>query len=166
MRYCKNCGLLAPFDADRCPQCGTPLPPEPQAAPAPRTEARYTEEIHTRPEEPVPALSEVGHPGQPCCSLPSRWCRVHPLAGVEFRLRPISPAPRAAGPGLADPHPHRRRRGGAALAIGAGADLGGTADREHPLLLFCLLTARQGDSHESIRHHPQPQRRRLAAGFH
>ena len=58
MRYCKNCGLLAPFDADRCPQCGTPLPPEPQAAPAPRTEARYTEEVHTRPEEPVPALSE------------------------------------------------------------------------------------------------------------
>lgn len=58
MRYCKNCGLLAPFDADRCPQCGTPLPPEPQAAPAPRTEARYTEEIHTQPEEPVPALSE------------------------------------------------------------------------------------------------------------
>lgn len=58
MRYCKNCGLLAPFDADRCPQCDTPLPPEPQAAPAPRTEARYTEEVHTQPEEPVPALSE------------------------------------------------------------------------------------------------------------
>lgn len=32
MRYCKNCGLLAPYDAANCPQCGAPLPPAPQPA--------------------------------------------------------------------------------------------------------------------------------------
>ena len=26
LRYCKNCGLLLPHDADRCPQCGAPAP--------------------------------------------------------------------------------------------------------------------------------------------
>lgn len=57
MRYCKNCGLLAPFDADRCPQCGAPLPPE--TAPAPSS-ARYTGEAPAEQpqEEVVPALSE------------------------------------------------------------------------------------------------------------
>ena len=57
MRYCKNCGLLAPHDAAVCPQCGTPLPPAPAAAPprpAAPPQARYDV-----PKGPVvPALSE------------------------------------------------------------------------------------------------------------
>lgn len=52
MRYCKNCGLLAPQDADRCPQCGAALPPAPiaggEGGPQYRNEAPDT----------VPALSE------------------------------------------------------------------------------------------------------------
>lgn len=53
MRYCKNCGLLAPVGADRCPQCGAPLPAAP-AAPAPAADQpHYTDSL---PE--VPALSE------------------------------------------------------------------------------------------------------------
>ena len=58
MRYCKNCGLLVPHDADRCPQCGTPLPPEPVAAAPAHTGARYTDESRPAPEAVVPALSE------------------------------------------------------------------------------------------------------------
>lgn len=53
MRYCKNCGLLAPVGADRCPQCGAPLPDAP-ATPAPAADQpHYTNDL---PE--VPALSE------------------------------------------------------------------------------------------------------------
>jgi len=53
MRYCKNCGLLAPAGADRCPQCGAPLPPAP-AAPVPAADQPHYKD--TAPE--VPALSE------------------------------------------------------------------------------------------------------------
>lgn len=53
MRYCKNCGLLAPVGADRCPQCGAPLPPAP-AAPIPAADQPHYKD--TAPE--VPALSE------------------------------------------------------------------------------------------------------------
>lgn len=53
MRYCKNCGLLAPVGADRCPQCGAPLPPAP-AAPVPAADQPHYKD--TAPE--VPALSE------------------------------------------------------------------------------------------------------------
>ena len=37
LRYCKNCGLLLPHDADRCPQCGAPAPlaVRPAAQPGP-----------------------------------------------------------------------------------------------------------------------------------
>lgn len=35
MRYCKNCGLLLPFDAAQCPECGAPVPPPAQPAAAP-----------------------------------------------------------------------------------------------------------------------------------
>lgn len=55
MRYCKNCGLLAPFEADRCPQCGAPLPPEPRPAQPAAPAAPATEEPQP---EMVPALSE------------------------------------------------------------------------------------------------------------
>lgn len=58
MRYCKNCGLLAPHDADRCPQCGAPLPAEPVAAAPAQGGARYTGEGRPAPAEVVPALSE------------------------------------------------------------------------------------------------------------
>lgn len=27
MEFCSNCGLLLPAGADRCPQCGAPVPP-------------------------------------------------------------------------------------------------------------------------------------------
>lgn len=54
MRYCKNCGLLAPQDADRCPQCGAPLPPLPAQAPAASSGPHYHEPKPTG----VPALSE------------------------------------------------------------------------------------------------------------
>lgn len=53
MRYCKNCGLLAPVGADRCPQCDAPLPPAP-AAPVPAADQPHYKD--TAPE--VPALSE------------------------------------------------------------------------------------------------------------
>lgn len=53
MCYCKNCGLLAPVGADRCPQCGAPLPPAP-AAPVPAADQPHYKD--TAPE--VPALSE------------------------------------------------------------------------------------------------------------
>lgn len=56
MRYCKNCGLLAPYDTDRCPQCGTPLPCEPpRQSPAPQPAPCYKT---PHPEENIPALSE------------------------------------------------------------------------------------------------------------
>lgn len=55
MRYCKNCGLLAPFDADRCPQCGAPLPSE---SPAPAAQPEKVPRYETAREEAVPALSE------------------------------------------------------------------------------------------------------------
>ena len=36
LRYCKNCGLLLPHDANGCPQCGAPAPhPVPTGAPQP-----------------------------------------------------------------------------------------------------------------------------------
>lgn len=54
MRYCKNCGLLAPFEADRCPQCGAPLPPDPRPA-QPAVPAAPAEDDQP---ETVPALSE------------------------------------------------------------------------------------------------------------
>lgn len=55
MRYCKNCGLLAPFDADHCPQCGAPLP---SASPAPAAQPEKTPRYESAREEAVPALSE------------------------------------------------------------------------------------------------------------
>lgn len=54
MRYCKNCGLLAPFDADCCPQCGAPLPEiEPTPAQTPQG-PRYD----NHKSDTVSALSE------------------------------------------------------------------------------------------------------------
>ena len=57
MRYCKNCGLLAPHDASVCPQCGTPLPPAApagnSAAPATPPTAQYAPQA----APVVPALS-------------------------------------------------------------------------------------------------------------
>lgn len=54
MRYCKNCGLLAPLDAERCPQCGAPLP-ETAPAPAEMPAGPRYDDPH---QEIVPALSE------------------------------------------------------------------------------------------------------------
>ena len=39
LRYCKNCGLLLPHDADRCPQCGAPAPLAVRPAAEPMPEA-------------------------------------------------------------------------------------------------------------------------------
>lgn len=55
MRYCRNCGLLAPFDADHCPQCGAPLPPE---SPAPAAGQEKNPRYEPSHREEVPALSE------------------------------------------------------------------------------------------------------------
>ena len=59
MRYCKNCGLLAPQEAACCPQCGAPLPPKP-ATTAPERPANAAPRYHTAPStgKAVPALSE------------------------------------------------------------------------------------------------------------
>ncbi len=58
MRYCKNCGLLAPHDATACPQCGTALPPDPARAAQPAAAAPRYENEPAAKEPPVEALSE------------------------------------------------------------------------------------------------------------
>ncbi len=58
LRFCKNCGLLLPHDADHCPQCGAPAPaPARPAAPAsgPATPV-YDAEAK---EEDIPAMSQA-----------------------------------------------------------------------------------------------------------
>ncbi|MEE0801072.1 MAG: hypothetical protein U0L91_07315 [Gemmiger sp.] len=49
MRFCRECGLLAPLGSDQvCPRCGAPLPP-PVRLRSRRPEPRYLE-----PEDPPP----------------------------------------------------------------------------------------------------------------
>lgn len=84
MRYCKNCGLLAPFDADHCPQCGAPLPPAPAAPPADPAgqqapgKARYHAPA-PQEEEEIPALS-------PWATLGALLLFAVPVAGFLFCL--------------------------------------------------------------------------------
>lgn len=56
LRFCKNCGLLLPHDADRCPQCGAPAPAPalPQGPAAPRYDAPDCPR-----EDAVPAMSQT-----------------------------------------------------------------------------------------------------------
>ena len=58
MRYCKNCGLLAPHDATACPQCGAALPPPPAPAGQPAPAAPRYESEPAAKEPPVEALSD------------------------------------------------------------------------------------------------------------
>lgn len=76
MRYCKNCGLLAPYDADHCPQCGAPLPPDPARAPAPAPEHHH---YMAPQEEPVPALT-------PWATLGALLLFAVPVVGFLFSL--------------------------------------------------------------------------------
>lgn len=80
MRYCKNCGLLAPFDADHCPQCGAALPPEP-AAPAqpPRQAAPQYGRDAAADDDAVPALSSWA-------TLGALLLFAVPVAGFLFSL--------------------------------------------------------------------------------
>ena len=58
MRYCKNCGLLAPAGAQTCPQCGAALPPEPARPTGPaQAGPRYENDASPKPAT-VEALSE------------------------------------------------------------------------------------------------------------
>ncbi len=58
LRFCKNCGLLLPHDADHCPQCGTPAPAAVHtAAPQPGQAAPLYEA--DEPEERIPAMSQT-----------------------------------------------------------------------------------------------------------
>ena len=58
LRFCKNCGLLLPHDADHCPQCGTPAPAAVRAAaPQPGQAAPLYEA--DEPEERIPAMSQA-----------------------------------------------------------------------------------------------------------
>lgn len=83
MRYCKNCGLLAPFDAACCPQCGAPLPPAPAAPTADPAgqqapgKARYHAPLQEAEE--IPALS-------PWATLGALLLFAVPVAGFLFSL--------------------------------------------------------------------------------
>ena len=58
LRFCKNCGLLLPHDADRCPQCGTPAPaaaPRPAAQPGPAAPLYDA----AAKEDAIPAMSQA-----------------------------------------------------------------------------------------------------------
>ena len=70
MRYCKNCGLLAPLDADHCPQCGAPLPPDPAVRPGQEPDA---------PDAPIPALT-------PWATLGALLLFAVPVVGFLFSL--------------------------------------------------------------------------------
>ena len=60
LRYCKNCGLLLPHDADRCPQCGAPAPlaVRPAAQPGPAAPLYGTPD--DREAEPMPEAMSQG----------------------------------------------------------------------------------------------------------
>ena len=60
LRYCKNCGLLLPHDADRCPQCGAPAPlaVRPAAQPGPAAPLYGTPD--DREAEPTPEAMSQG----------------------------------------------------------------------------------------------------------
>ena len=57
LRYCKNCGLLLPHDANSCPQCGAPAPHPVQACTPQPAAPRY--DAPDEDDEPsVEALSQ------------------------------------------------------------------------------------------------------------
>lgn len=56
LRFCKNCGLLLPHDADHCPQCGTPAPQIAPVAPQPGPNAPLYGEEDDEPT--VSAMSQ------------------------------------------------------------------------------------------------------------
>ena len=57
LRYCKNCGLLLPHDANSCPQCGAPAPHPVQACTPQPAAPRY--DAPDEDDEPsVKALSQ------------------------------------------------------------------------------------------------------------
>lgn len=59
LRYCKNCGLLLPHDADRCPQCGAPAPLPARAAAQPGPAAPlYGAPDDGEDEPPAQALTQ------------------------------------------------------------------------------------------------------------
>lgn len=80
MRYCKNCGLLAPFDAACCPQCGAALPPEPAAPAQPTRQAapQYGRDA-AADDAAVPALSSWA-------TLGALLLFAVPVAGFLFSL--------------------------------------------------------------------------------
>ena len=58
LRYCKNCGLLLPHDANSCPQCGAPAPHPVQACTPQPAAPRY--DAPDEDDEPsVEALSQI-----------------------------------------------------------------------------------------------------------
>ena len=74
MRYCKNCGLLAPLDADHCPQCGAPLPPDPAVRPGQAPGAPlYHDPEPDAPDAPIPALTPWATLGALLYPLYSRY---------------------------------------------------------------------------------------------
>lgn len=57
LRYCKNCGLLLPHDANSCPQCGAPAPHPAQTCTPQPAAPRY--DAPDEDDEPsVEALSQ------------------------------------------------------------------------------------------------------------
>lgn len=60
MRYCKNCGLLAPRDAAACPECGALLPPE-----APQSQADQTAQTEAAPQPATPIYTADAPPPSP-----------------------------------------------------------------------------------------------------
>ena len=80
MRYCKNCGLLAPLDADHCPQCGAPLPPDPAVRPGQAPGAPlYHDPEPDAPDAPIPALT-------PWATLGALLLFAVPVVGFLFSL--------------------------------------------------------------------------------
>lgn len=61
MEFCKNCGLLLPAGADRCPQCGAPVPPASPARPQGAPEAGQP--FYGEPETARAGMSTAGYLG-------------------------------------------------------------------------------------------------------
>ena len=82
LRFCKNCGLLLPHDADHCPQCGTPAPAAVRAAaPQPGQAAPLYEA--DEPEERIPETTKM-----------TRACSMEFSRMVDaVRRTPIPPIP-------------------------------------------------------------------------
>lgn len=58
LRFCKNCGLLVPHDAQTCPQCGMSVPAAAQPAQSHAPAPLYDTAPDTADEPPVQALSQ------------------------------------------------------------------------------------------------------------